>query len=83
MSIVSQTHIIPLDIFCKSVLDRKSLSPTQLTYLLSEHAGDKNVETYVNKLIAVWNSLGALPEGVLSPTDTQLKALEEAEVPEA
>jgi len=69
-------------IFCKSVLDRKSLSPTQLTYLLSEHAGDKNVEAYVDKLIAVWNNLDALPENVLSPPEPQLKALEAAEVVE-
>ncbi|KAG8796559.1 hypothetical protein FRC12_019066 [Ceratobasidium sp. 428] len=69
-----------LDIFCKSVLDRKSLTPTQLAYLLSEHSGDKNIETYINKLVEVWNKMDGMPEGVMSPNEAQVKVLQEAEV---
>ncbi|KAG8787467.1 hypothetical protein FRC12_015538 [Ceratobasidium sp. 428] len=67
-------------IFCKSVLDRKSLTPTQLAYLLSEHSGDKNIETYINKLVEVWNKMDGMPEDVMSPNEAQVKVLQEAEV---
>ncbi|KAG9091695.1 hypothetical protein FRC07_011801 [Ceratobasidium sp. 392] len=67
-------------VFCKSVLDRKSLSPTQLAYLLSEHSGDKNIEAYINKLVDVWTKVDGMPEGVLSPTEAQVKVLKDAEV---
>ncbi|QRV93606.1 hypothetical protein RhiJN_21624 [Ceratobasidium sp. AG-Ba] len=67
-------------VFCKSVLDRKSLTPTQLAYLLSEHAGDKNIESYIDKLIAVWSKMDGMPENVLSPNEAQVKALEDSEL---
>ncbi|KAG8688623.1 hypothetical protein FRC08_011343 [Ceratobasidium sp. 394] len=66
-------------VFCKSVLDRKSLTPTQLAYLLSEHAGDKNIEAYIDKLVEVWSEMDGMPEGVMSPNEAQITVLKEAE----
>ncbi|KAG8741688.1 hypothetical protein FRC10_002561 [Ceratobasidium sp. 414] len=75
-----QPLTLPPDVFCKSVLDRKSLTPTQLAYLLSEHSGDKNIEAYIDKLVEVWSKMDGMPEGVMSPTEAQITVLKAAEV---
>ncbi|KAG9094450.1 hypothetical protein FS749_012455 [Ceratobasidium sp. UAMH 11750] len=48
-------------IFCTSVVDRSALTLDELTFLLSEHAGDDKVEAYVDKLISVWNKMRLVP----------------------
>jgi hypothetical protein len=57
----------PLDIFCTSVVDRAALTLDEMTYLLSEHVGDDNVEAYVNKLASVWNKVNNLPKVIEGP----------------
>jgi hypothetical protein len=47
----------PPDIFCTSVVDHNKLNVDELTYLLSEHAGDDDVEAYVDKLISIWHKM--------------------------
>ncbi|KIJ30867.1 hypothetical protein M422DRAFT_176891 [Sphaerobolus stellatus SS14] len=47
-------------IFCTSVVDHNALQIDELTYLLSEHAGDEEVEAYVDKLISVWTKIRSI-----------------------
>jgi len=47
-------------VFCTSVVDHNVLQIDELTYLLSEHAGDDQVEAYVDKLVSVWNKVRAI-----------------------
>ncbi|KIJ45365.1 hypothetical protein M422DRAFT_46819 [Sphaerobolus stellatus SS14] len=47
-------------IFCTSVVDHSALQIDELTYLLSEHAGDEAVEAYVDKLILVWTKIRSI-----------------------
>ncbi|KIJ47574.1 hypothetical protein M422DRAFT_163688 [Sphaerobolus stellatus SS14] len=47
-------------IFCTSVVDHNALQIDELTYLLSEHAGDEKVEAYVDKLISVWTKIRSI-----------------------
>jgi hypothetical protein len=42
------------------VVDHSALQIDELTYLLSEHAGDTEVEAYVDKLVSVWTKIRAI-----------------------
>jgi hypothetical protein len=44
-------------IFCVSVVNHMDLSVDELTYLLSEHAGDLDVRAYVDYLLSVWRKI--------------------------
>ena len=47
----------PSDIFCTSVVNSAALEYDEITYLLTEYAGDANVEAYVQKLLEVWRTI--------------------------
>jgi hypothetical protein len=49
-----------VDIFCTSIVDHTKLQIDELTYLLSEHAGDTDVEAYIDKLVSVWSKIRAI-----------------------
>ena len=42
------------DTFCTSVVNSACLEYDEITYLLTEYAGDANVEAYAEKLLQVW-----------------------------
>jgi hypothetical protein len=44
-------------LFCVSVVNHMDLSVDELTYLLSEHAGDADVKEYVDYLLSVWKKI--------------------------
>jgi hypothetical protein len=44
-------------VFCVSVVNHMDLSVDELTYLLSEHAGDGDVKAYVDYLLSVWKKI--------------------------
>ncbi|KAG9096530.1 hypothetical protein FS749_008285 [Ceratobasidium sp. UAMH 11750] len=48
-------------IICSSVVDRSALTFDEMIYLLSEHAGDDNVEEYIDSLARVWRKMELLP----------------------
>ncbi|KAG8736227.1 hypothetical protein FRC10_009552 [Ceratobasidium sp. 414] len=48
-------------IICSSVVDRSALTFDEMIYLLSEHAGDENVEAYIDTLAKVWKKMEVLP----------------------
>jgi hypothetical protein len=52
-------HLSP-DVFCTSVVDHSRLQVDELTYLLSEHSGDSDVEAYIDKLVSVWLKIRAI-----------------------
>lgn len=57
MSAISEHSVAdfyPQDVFCASVVDHTKLSLDELTFLLSEHAGDDDVGDYVDELVWIW-----------------------------
>jgi hypothetical protein len=49
-----------IDIFCTSIVDHEAVNLDELTYLLSEYAGDAEVGAFVDKLMATWTQIIAL-----------------------
>ncbi|EPQ57907.1 hypothetical protein GLOTRDRAFT_126400 [Gloeophyllum trabeum ATCC 11539] len=47
-------------VFCTSVVHHAELNEDELTYLVSEHAGDSAVEAYIDRLISVWAKIQAI-----------------------
>ncbi|KAJ2935568.1 hypothetical protein H1R20_g1526, partial [Candolleomyces eurysporus] len=47
-------------IFCTSVVDSAKLQRDELVYLLSEYAGDEDVNAYVDQLLQVWTSINKM-----------------------
>ncbi|RXW20473.1 hypothetical protein EST38_g5380 [Candolleomyces aberdarensis] len=47
-------------IFCTSVVDSAKLQRDELVYLLSEYAGDDDVNAYVDQLLQVWTSINKM-----------------------
>ena len=45
------------DTFCTSVVNSACLEYDEITYLLTEYAGDENVEAYAEKLLQVWKTI--------------------------
>ncbi|KAG9093713.1 hypothetical protein FS749_013902 [Ceratobasidium sp. UAMH 11750] len=44
-------------IICSSVVNRSALTFDEMIYLLSEYAGDENVEEYIDSLARVWKKM--------------------------
>jgi hypothetical protein len=53
-------------VFCVSVVNHMDLSVDELTYLLSEHAGDCDVKKYVDYLLGVWKKIYEIKKQVNS-----------------
>ncbi|KAJ2936408.1 hypothetical protein H1R20_g686, partial [Candolleomyces eurysporus] len=47
-------------VFCTSVVNSAALHYDEITYLLSEYAGDQGVDAYVKSLLEVWKSIGQM-----------------------
>jgi hypothetical protein len=47
-------------LFSTSVVEHSKLSVDELTYLLSEHSGDQEIEGYVEELLRVWRKMHSI-----------------------
>ena len=79
----------PSDIFCTSVFNSAALEYDEIAYLLTEYAGDENVEAYVQKLLKVWRTIADMHSflqkrdqpGPLPKAKAQARALQFAAPP--
>ncbi|KAJ2913567.1 hypothetical protein MD484_g6827, partial [Candolleomyces efflorescens] len=55
--IIAGTENVFCYTFCTSVVNSAALKYDEITYLLSEYAGDLNVEAYAQKLLQVWKTI--------------------------
>ncbi|KAG8739113.1 hypothetical protein FRC10_006132, partial [Ceratobasidium sp. 414] len=60
-SVMAEESNVLCYIICSSVVDRSVLTFDEMIYLLSEHAGDENVEAYIDTLARVWKKMEVLP----------------------
>ncbi|KAG8775469.1 hypothetical protein FRC12_001474 [Ceratobasidium sp. 428] len=65
--VMAESENVLCYIFCTSVVDRAALTLDELTFLLSEHAGDDKVEVYVDKLVSVWNKMKLVDKETVRP----------------
>ncbi|CAE6365388.1 unnamed protein product [Rhizoctonia solani] len=59
--IIAQQQNVLCYIICSSVVDRSVLTFDELIYLISEHAGDDDVEAYIDSLAKIWRKMEDLP----------------------
>ncbi|KAG9123997.1 hypothetical protein FRC07_013253 [Ceratobasidium sp. 392] len=64
-------------IICSSVVDRTALTHDEMIYLLSEHAGDDNVEAYVDDLAKIWKKMDGLQSTKVSTVKAKNNSDEE------
>ncbi|KAJ1309330.1 hypothetical protein OPQ81_004991 [Rhizoctonia solani] len=83
--IVANEENVLCYIICSSVVDRSVLTFDEMVYLLSEHAGDGDVEAYIDSLARIWRKMEELPLRTLPGHRDALppiKPVENAEKPE-